>query len=74
VEQPIKFELVINMKTAGLRADDPAIVFAPSGRGDRVARGPASPPTVTDRLGRLLLVTLEAARIGALLVRVAAFG
>jgi hypothetical protein len=26
---------------------------------------PASPPTVTDRLGRLLLVTLEAARVDA---------
>jgi hypothetical protein len=29
---------------------------------------------VTDRLGRLLLVTLEAARIGAVLVRIVAFG
>jgi hypothetical protein len=29
---------------------------------------------MTDRLGRLLLVTLEAARIGAVLVRVVAFG
>jgi len=29
---------------------------------------------VTDRLGRLLLVTLEAIRIGAALVRVVAFG
>jgi hypothetical protein len=29
---------------------------------------------VTDRLGRLLLVTLEAARAGAVLVRVVAFG
>jgi hypothetical protein len=29
---------------------------------------------VTDRLGRLLLVTLEVARIGAVLVRVVAFG
>jgi len=29
---------------------------------------------VTDRLGRLLLVTLEAARIGAVLVRAVAFG
>jgi hypothetical protein len=29
---------------------------------------------VTDRLGRLLLVTLEAARIRAVLVRVVAFG
>jgi hypothetical protein len=29
---------------------------------------------VTDRLGRLLLVTLEDARIGAVLVRVVAFG
>jgi hypothetical protein len=29
---------------------------------------------VTDRLGRLLLVTLEAARIGAVLVRVGPFG
>jgi hypothetical protein len=29
---------------------------------------------VTDRLGRLLLVTLEVARIGALLVRVVALG
>jgi hypothetical protein len=29
---------------------------------------------VTDRLGRLLLVTLEAARIGAVLVPVVAFG
>jgi len=29
---------------------------------------------VTDRLGRLLLVTLEAARMGAMLVRVVAFG
>jgi len=26
---------------------------------------PANPPTVTDRLGRLLLVTLEAARVDA---------
>jgi len=32
------------------------------------------PQPVTDRLGRLLLVTLEAARIGAVLVRVVAFG
>jgi len=30
--------------------------------------------TVTDRLGRLLLVTVEAARIGAVLVRFVAFG
>jgi len=30
-----------------------------------VSRGSASPPTGTDRLGRLLLVTLEAARIDA---------
>jgi hypothetical protein len=29
---------------------------------------------MTDRLGRLLLVTLEATRIGAVLVRVVAFG
>jgi len=29
---------------------------------------------MTARLGRLLLVTLEAARIGAVLVRVVAFG
>jgi hypothetical protein len=29
---------------------------------------------VTDGLGRLLLVTLEAVRIGAVLVRVVAFG
>jgi len=29
---------------------------------------------MTDRLGRLLLVTLEAAHIGAVLVRVVAFG
>jgi hypothetical protein len=29
---------------------------------------------VTDRLGRLLFVTLEVARIGALLVRVVALG
>jgi hypothetical protein len=29
---------------------------------------------VTDRLERLLLVTLDAARIGAVLVRVVAFG
>jgi hypothetical protein len=29
---------------------------------------------VTDRLGRLLLVTLEAAHMGAVLVRVVAFG
>jgi len=29
---------------------------------------------VTDHLGRLLFVTLEAARIGAVLVRVLAFG
>jgi hypothetical protein len=29
---------------------------------------------MTDRLGRLLLVTLEAARIGAVLVRVVALG
>jgi hypothetical protein len=28
---------------------------------------------MTDRLGRLLLVTPEAARVGAVLVRVAAF-
>jgi len=29
---------------------------------------------MTDRLGRLLLVMLEAARVGAVLVRVVAFG
>jgi len=29
---------------------------------------------MTDRLGRLLLVTLEAARIGAVLVRIVALG
>jgi hypothetical protein len=29
---------------------------------------------MTDHLGRLLLVTLEAARIGAVLVRIVAFG
>jgi hypothetical protein len=29
---------------------------------------------MTDRLGRLLLVTLEAGRIGAVLVRIVAFG
>jgi hypothetical protein len=29
---------------------------------------------VTDRLGRLLLVTLEAARVGAVLVRIVTFG
>jgi len=29
---------------------------------------------VTDHLGRLFLVTLEAAQIGAVLVRLAAFG
>jgi hypothetical protein len=29
---------------------------------------------LTDRLGRLLLVTLEAARVGAVLVRVVPFG
>jgi len=29
---------------------------------------------MTDHFGRLLLVTLEAARIGAVLVRVRAFG
>jgi len=32
------------------------------------------PSPVTDRLGRLLLVALEAARIGAVLVRVVTFG
>jgi hypothetical protein len=71
-EQPTKFELVINLKAAKApRADDPAVHSGAGRPGDPVAR--AGPP-VTDRLGRLLLVTLEAARIGAVLVRVVAFG
>jgi len=36
VEQPIKFELVINMKTAGPRADDPAVCPGASGPSNRV--------------------------------------
>ncbi len=35
--------------------------------------GPRAHTIVTDRLGRLLLVTLAASRIGAVLVRVVAF-
>src|SRR2546426_2623928 len=47
----------------GPRADDPAITAGAGGSRDRIARaGRRAHPSVTDRLGRLLLITLEAAR------------
>ena len=66
IEQPTKFELVINLKTAkAARPDDPAVAPAAGGSGDRVSRKPTPQPskvrkqTAEDVTASLLLVIRE---------------